>query len=294
MSSMGTGDVFAPQVAVDSIVEGLAGAIVLYGSPAVVVASNLGEVAGLKVNKLVDIPYFGMIPEFQIDVPENVGLVSEKGTETSEQARVRQAGVKVEWSEWVQLQQSARSRNLDPYVLFGNMITQRFTQACEKELIKVARDSLSADYINDASSDTITWDSIVDVRGKFGDEAKDVALISCHSKVKRDLLKLKDGNDRPLMVDAMNGAGGDIPRVQGVTLYESDLNYKSSANPALYDTLVMMRNSLALWHSMPTVEIKRDATANTNSIISWFFYIPYRYNKLPGRTRGGVGINRTR
>ena len=293
MSGMGTGDAFVPEVAVDSVVEGIAGATVLYGSPAVVVASNLGEVGGLKLGLLVNVPYFGMIPPFQMNVPEKVGLVPDKASETVEQSTVKQAGVKVEWSQWLQLVQQARSRNLDPYTLFANMVRQRFIHGVEKEIITAARTGLSSDYINDASSDTITWDSIVDTRYLGGDEA-DIQLISMHSKVKADSLKLKDGNDRPLFVDAMNGNQGDIPKIQGVTVKTSDLNYVSSANPPLYDTLVMQDNAMALWHSMPTIELDRDKTANMNYIVSWFFYVIHRYNKLPGKTKGGVFINRTR
>lgn len=291
--AMTMGDTFAPQVAVDTILTGLAGTPVLYGSPAVVVNSSLGSVGGLFKNKLVDIPYFGHLPAYQLDVPEKTALAPDGTTETSEQARVKQAGVRIAWSTWEGMCLQARERRLDPYTLFGQQIATQFVHAMENELITAARTGLSGSYIYDGSADTITWDSIVRTRLLLGDEARDTELISVHSKVKADLMLLKDGNDRPLLIDVLNVNAGNIPRVMNVPLLESDLNYVSSADPPLYDSLIIQRGALALWHSIPTIERNRVPESNIDELISWFWYVPYRYNKLPGKTRGGVLINRT-
>ena len=297
MANMLSKDIFIPEVATDAIIEGLAGMKVLYGSSAVVVQSDLESAGQLKVGRKVTIPYFGMIPPYQEDVPEGVGLVPDKSSETTEEAVMKRCGVRIEWSGWSQAILKARRENLDPYIVFASMLLERFRETVEKKLIVAARDGLGSDYINDVSGSspgTISWDSVVDTRFKIGDEANDIQLISMHSKVKKDALKLKDGEDRPLFVDAMNGDGGDIPRIQGVTVFTSDLNYKSSADPPIYDTLLMQRNSLVLWHSNPTIEPYRDPNADMNSLISWFYYIPYRYAKLPGKTKGGVLIHRSK
>lgn len=295
--SMTSTDIFVPQVAQDAIIEGLAGMKVLYGSPAVIVQSDLESAGALKVGAQVTIPYFGMIPPFQLAVPETVGLAAEKTSETTETAPIKQAGLRVEYSKWAEAVLKGRRDRIDPYVVFSGMIIERFREAAEQMLITTARTGLGSDYIHDISGNspgTIDWDSIVDARFKVGDEANDIQLMSMHSKVKKDALKLKDGEDRPLFVDAMNQGVGDIPRLQGVTVYTSDLNYKSSASPPIYDTLMFQRNSLVLWHSNPTIEEHRDPNSNMRSIMSWFYYIPYRYNKLPGKTKGGVIILRSK
>ena len=72
MSGGTSSDVFIPQVATDSIVAGISdeGVKVLYGSEAVNVSPTLGAQGMLKVGRKLTIPYFGMIPTWQDDVPE--------------------------------------------------------------------------------------------------------------------------------------------------------------------------------------------------------------------------------
>lgn len=295
--SMTSSDIFVPEVAQDAIIEGLSGMKVLYGSPAVVVQSDLESAGALKVGKEVTIPYFGMIPPYQLDVPETAGLAPEKTTETTETATIKQAGVRIEYSKWAEAVLKGRRDRIDPYVVFSGMILERAREAFEKMLITTARTGLASDYIHDISGTspgTIDWDAIVDARFLKGDEASDIELMSMHSKVKKDALKLKDGEDRPLFVDSLNQGVGDIPRMQGVMVYTSDLNYKSSDSPPKYDTLFFQRNALVLWHSNPTIEEHRDPLSNMRSIVSWFYYIPYRYKKLPGKTKGGVFVLRSK
>lgn len=297
MAFMKSSDLFVPEVATDAIIEGLAGMKVLYGSPAVVVQSDLETNGELKVGRRVKIPYFGMIPPFQVNVPEGAGLVPDKSSETTEEAEMNRCGVAIEWSDWAGAIQKAKRSRLDPFVVFAGMILERFREVVEQQLILTARTGLGSEYIHDisaASPGTIDWDSIVDTRYKIGDEANDIQLMSVHSKVKKDLLKLKDGDDRPLFLDPMNGNQADVPRIQGVAVYTSDLNYKSSDATPKYDTLLMQSNSLVLWHSNPTLDVYEDKKAGQSGIVSWFYYIPYRYNKLPGKTKGGVLIHRSK
>jgi hypothetical protein len=295
--SMTTNDIFNPEVATDAIIEGVAGAKVLFNSPAVIVQSDLETAGALKVARKVTVPYFGMIPPFQAKVPEGAGLQPDKSSETVEEAPMYQYGVAIEWSKWSEAVLKGRRDRIDPYIVFAGMVGERFREVMEQQLILTARDGLGSEYINDISGNspgTISWDSIVDTRYLGGDEANDIQLMSVHSKVKKDMLKLKDGEDRPLLIDAMNPNQGDVPRIQGVTVYTSDLNYKSSDSPPKYDSLMMERNSLVLWHSNPTIEPIRDGKANMNSIVCWFWAIVYRYKKLPGKTRGGVRIHRSK
>lgn len=295
--TMSSNDIFVPEVATDAIVEGLAGAKVLHGSEAVIVQSDLESAGALKVGRKITIPYFGMIPPFQAKVPEGAGLQPDKTSETVEEASMYQYGVSIEWSKWTEAILKGRRDRIDPYIVFAGMVRDRFREVMEQQLILTARTGLDSSYVNDISGNspgTISWDSIVDTRYLGGDEANDIQLMSVHSKVKKDMLKLKDGEDRPLLVDAMNQSTGDVPRIQGVTVFTSDLNYKSNDSPPKYDTLMMERNSLVLWHSLPTVEPIRDGKANMNSIVCWFWAIVYRYAKLPGKTRGGVRIHRSK
>lgn len=298
MSGGTSSDIFIPQVATDAILAGLSdeGMKVLYGSPAVVVDSSLAAQGEMKVGRKLTIPYFGMIPGWTDEVPENTAIEPVKATETVEEAVLKQMRVEVEWSSWQQMVLRGRSLRLDPYTLFASQAIERLGQAFEKRLIITARTDLSASYVNVAPADaskTIDWDSIADTKQLLGDAAKKIVMISAHSKVKTDLTKLKDAVGRPLLVDATAGTA-EIPRIQGLPLFESDFNYVSSDSPPKYDTLMLQKGALALWHSLPTVEAAKDIRSQTNVIVLNVFYIAYRYKHLPGGTKPGVLILRTR
>lgn len=296
MSGGTSSDIFIPQVATDAIAEGLrgTGAIVLYNSPAVVVNNTLGAQGQMKPGRKLTIPYFGHLGEMIENVPEGVGVEPFKpGPESVEEAAIEQACLPIEWSMWEQMVLRGRQLNLDPYLLMAQQATARMNQMFEKRLVKVAAASLDSGYINDvtAASKTLDWDVMADTRYLLGDIVGDIALMSAHSKVKKDLIKIKDSVNRPLFVDSY--AQGEIPRFQGVPVYMSDLNTKSSDDTPKYDTLLLQAGALALWHSMPFFKVEDDARANMTSLYLWVYYIPYRYNKLPGKNKGGVLIART-
>lgn len=298
MSGVSTGDIFIPQVAQDAIVAGVSdeGVKVLYGSRAVNVSATLGAQGQLKVGRKLTIPYFGMIGQWQDDVPEHVALDVDKATETVEESEVRRMGIGVEWSAWSEMILRGRQQNLDPYMLFSSQALMRLGQRFEQKLVTTAVTGLDSAYINAApanASKTIDWDNIADTKQLLGDAARKIVMMSVHSKVKTDLVKLKDSVNRPMFVDAMGGTN-EIPRLQGMPVFESDFNVKSADVPPKYDTLLLQEGALALWHTIPTVQIKTDPASDTKQIFLWVYYIAYRYKSLPGGTKPGVLILRTR
>ena len=298
MSGGTSSDVFIPQVATDTVIAGISdeGVKVLHDSEAVNVSSTLGASGMLKVGRKVTIPYFGMIPDWQDDVPEGTALNPDKATEVVEEASMKRMGVNIELSTWEEMVLRGRSLKLDPYTLFAAQAIERLGQAFERRLVTTAVTDLPSAYINAAPADaskTIDWDSIADTKQLLGDAAKKIVMMSVHSKVKTDLTKLKDAVGRPLLVDATAGTA-EIPRIQGLPVFESDFNKKSADSPAKYDTLLLQRGALALWHSLPTVKIWQDPRSETNQIILWVYYIAYRYKSLPGGSKPGVLILRTR
>ena len=298
MSGGTSSDVFIPQVATDTVVAGISdeGVKVLYGSEAVNVSSTLGASGMLKVGRKLTIPYFGMIPDWQDDVPEGTALNPDKATEVVEEASMKRMGVNIEFSTWEEMVLRGRSLKLDPYTLFAAQALERLGQAFERRLVTTAVTGLDSAYINAAPADaskTIDWDSIADTKQLLGDAAKKIVMMSVHSKVKTDLTKLKDAVGRPLLVDATAGTA-EIPRIQGLPVFESDFNKKSADSPPKYDTLLLQRGALALWHSLPTIDVWKDPRSQTNQIILWVYYIAYRYKSLPGGSKPGVLILRTR
>ena len=284
-------DSFVPDIAQEAIVEGIAGAIILYNSPAVIVRNDIITNGAMMEGEKIKIEYYGMIPPYQRNVPQATGLSAEKNVMTTEESPVYQHGLRVDWSKWYQCVERGKQLGKDPYVLFAQMFVQRFVHLAEDILIETARTDLPSAYINDVSGAALKmgWDQIADTKLKFGDEGDSIALMSVHSVVKNNLTKEKDSMNRPLYIDPMSGTS-DIPRIQGVAVKVSDKNYVSSG---VYDSLFLQPNAVAMRYSTPTLEPFRDPISNVEGLVSWVWTAALRYSKLPGKTRPGVGICRS-
>lgn len=285
-------DGFVDEIAQEAIVEGIAGAVVLYGSSAAIVRNDLVVNDAFRDGDEIDIVYYGMIPPYQRNVPQAVGLAPEKNTNTREKAPAYQHGLRVDWSKWYECQERGKRTGKDPYQLFAAMFVEQFVHLAEDILIETARTGLSSDYINDVSGAALKmgWDQISDTKLKFGDDGDRISLMSVHSVVKNNLTKEKDSMGRPLYLDPMNG-GSDIPRIQGVAVKVSDKNYVASGT---YDSLFLQPGAVAMRHSTPTIEPFRDPISNVQGLVSWVWTGAIRYKTLPGKTRPGVGICRSK
>lgn len=285
-------DSFVPDIAQEAIIQGIKGAVVLYGSPAVIVRNDLVVDSKMVVGDKIKFEYYGMIPPYEEEVPQGVALTPVKAANSTEQSPVFQHGLRVEWSMWYQCVERGKLTGQDPYVLYAAMFTKQFVQLAEKRLIVAARTGLDSAYINDISGNSLKmgWDAIADTKHKFGDEGEQVALMSCHSDVKNNLTKEKNSINQPLYVDPMSGSA-EIPRIQGVALKVSDLNIVESGT---YDTLFLRPNAVVMRHSNPTLEPWVDARSNSKGLISWVWMAEKRYQYLPGSIYPGVAICRSK
>ena len=285
-------DSFVPDIAQEAIAEGIAGAIVLYGSPAVILRNDLVTNGAMRDGDKVKVEYYGMIPPYMRNVPQSTGLAPEKGVNTTEEAPAYQHGLRVDWSKWFECVERGKRTGKDPYQLFASMFVQQFVHLAEDILIETARTGLDAAYIHDVSgaAKKMGWDEIADTKLKFGDDGDSISLMSVHSVVKNNLTKEKNAVGQPLYVEPMSGSS-EIPRIQGVTLKVSDKNYVSSGT---YDSLFLQPNAVAMRYSTPTVEPFRDPLSNVEGLVSWVWTASLRYAKLPGKTRPGVGICRSK
>lgn len=284
-------DSFVPDIAQEAITEGIAGAIVLYNSPAVILRNDLPRTMQMVDGDKIKVEYYGMVPPYQRNVPQATGLDAVKNTMSTEEAPAYQHGLRVDWSKWYQCLEAGKRNGKDPYVLFAAMFVERWRHLAEEILIETARTGLSSSYINDVSGSSLKmgWDQIADTKLKFGDEGDNIALMSIHSVVKNNLTKEKDSMNRPLYIDPMSGTS-EIPRIQGVAVKVSDKNYVSAG---VYDSLFLQPNAVAMRYSTPTLEPFRDPISNVEGLVSWVWTAALRYSKLPGKTRPGVGICRS-
>jgi hypothetical protein len=141
MGGVTTSDVFVPEVARDTIIAGTSdeGMPVLFGSEAVAVDGTLATQGALKVGRKLKIPYFGMIPDFQLDVPEGHALDTDKASETVEESEIQRAGVAIEYSTWTEMVMKGRAAGLDPYTLFSGQARERLRQMFERKLVTTGR-----------------------------------------------------------------------------------------------------------------------------------------------------------
>ncbi len=207
-----TTDLVIPSVLQDAIQGAFIGMKCLMGSPAAVVASTLPHTD--KVNaKVVTVPYFGLTGELE-DVGEGVSLTSKSISMSEESATVIRSGAKYNVNQWAQL----AAQYADPYGKASTDMVGMVERRGDKALITVAKAELPSS-MTITTANKISWDLVVDGKGKFGDEADDLALMAIHSKVKTDLYKLKDSSGRPLFVDV---DGGKLGSFCGVPLIVSD------------------------------------------------------------------------
>jgi hypothetical protein len=286
--------VLVSEVMEDAVKGAFAGLTILNGSDAVVINDSLPQTE--RGGSTVKVPYFDTIGEFD-DIAENDALVPQKITQTSESAVVVHSGKAIEATWWAQL---AAMKASDPYVEGARQIVTGMARRVDKALIDVAQAALPAMTVDLSvlPTSTITYDAVVDARMKFGDQQNDLAMICMHSKVYGDVLKLKDGNGRPLITESITEPKGDGPGPKtgpkvslffgGVPLYVSD---RLTAAAGVYSTLLLKKGSLVFWYNgQPRVKTGEDILADTQLAATHLYWVAYRYKRLAGSDKGGVSI----
>ena len=271
-----------PEILADAVAAGWPNRIALYGSAAVVESSTLPESA--RGGDTLKVPLFGSIGEFD-DVAEGVALTPATLTMTSETSTVQRAGKAVEMTTWAQM----AAMYADPYAEASRQIIEGARRKFDSALISKAAAPGTGGMgaiDHDASTATISYDAIVDALYKWGDDNNDVAAFVVHSKIARDLRKVKDSNGLPLFADPQ---GGGLPSVLGLPLIVSDRVPVITGSPVKYVSLLIKRGALALWYNrVPTIETDRDILADSTILATNIYYVAHRYGRLPNSDKAGV------
>lgn len=279
-------DLIIPQLLVEAIQGEFAGKRLLYGTGAVVTSDTLpGDKRG---GDTVTVPYFGTLGEADDIATEGDALTPEGINETSETATVVHSGKAFETTEWARM-----AANSDPYVEAARQLRIIMERRFDKALIDVATASLPGSYVNDVTGtpgQQLTYDVVADSTGLWGDQQENIVLIGVHSKVYRDLLKLKDSTGRNLLTMPSYGPEGFKPAsIYGVPVIVSDKCKVVAGSPNKYETLLIKSDALALWMAeAPKVKVGDDILADTNLIATHFYFAPYRYKRVRGSTHPGV------
>lgn len=188
----------------------------LIASGAAVVMGDMPK-GELEVGETIKVPYFGTIGKFEKIAVDGDPLTPKKLAQTQEQATVEHAGLAFEATRW-----SRSSAGKDIYEEGKDQMVEAGRRFMDEELVAKAYGTpLVKTYYSATTPITLGYDMTVDARmGLWGDEQDQIAAMVVDSKVYGDLLKMKDGNGRPLVTDSMRD--DEIPRFVGMPLVISD------------------------------------------------------------------------
>ncbi|HEX2879909.1 MAG TPA: phage major capsid protein [Polyangiaceae bacterium] len=189
-----------------------------------IINGSMPEGGPTSLGKKVTVPRFGVIGEFE-EVAENTpGVPSAIGME-SEESNITHDYLGFETTVWSQANgQLFANGSGDPYEEAARQIRLAANRRMDYRLITAAMASgVYAKTVYSASAPvTLTYDLAIDTRFEaFGDEQDDLAAIMVHSQVTKDLLKLKDGNGRPMLTSSQ-GEAGPLDTFAGLKVITSD------------------------------------------------------------------------
>lgn len=280
-------DLIYPEILADTIQGEFEGKNLLFGTPVAVVSNTLP--GGLTRGDKVKVPYFDTLGEMEDIEHEGDALTPEKLSQSDEEATVRHSGKAFERTEWARL--SARE---DPYIEAARQFIVIAQRRADKALIDKASEPLPGEFVNDISAGSgdaakFSYDALVDTVGAWGDQQEAIRLLGVHSKIYRDMLKLKDGFGRPLLV--LPTEAPDVPRFMGIPVYVSDKAKRvdRGSGNVVYECLIMKEASLAFWfQSTPRVLTGTDALADSELAAIHMYWVAHRYKRVRGSTKPGI------
>ncbi len=223
--------VLHPELLTEAVKAGLSGVACFEGTRCAVTNMSLSNGKGVAGTE-VKVPYFASLGEFEDITTDGDALTPALLEQSSEVATVQHSGKAFEITRF------AAGAVGDPYKEAARQIVAGAKRRFERALISVASDTTAWDHmlvdVYDAGTPKyLDYDRLVDAKVLFGDEAAEEEMtLFIASKVKGDLMRLKDSTGRPLLTDPTMGAPG---RFCGIPYRVSDL-LASSAFGAVTET----------------------------------------------------------
>lgn len=262
-----------PEILTDSIRTGLAGLTALLGTGAAIVNNSLPS--DKQGGDVVSIPYFNAMGKLD-EVAEGAPLVPRQLTTDKETAAVARAGIALDLTRWARMAAAG-----DPYAEASRQFVDAASRYADEKLILAAK---TTDLVADDSTVNFSYDGFVEAKQEFGDEIDNIAIVVMHSAVYGKLLKLKDGNSRPLIIDAITS--GDAPRFLGVPVKVSD---RLAPDGDVYSTLIVKKAALVFWfNGQPSIRGLPDVLKDSDLTSLNLYGVAYRYRNMPGLSKSGV------
>ncbi len=271
-------DLIVPEVLMEAVQGAFAGMQALNGSGAARV--NSGLPMDKRGGSTVKIPYFANLGDFEQILIEGGALTPAKLTMTSQEFPVEHWGKAFETTEWAEI----AANYADPYEEAARQIQVGAQRVIDQQLLVAALTTPLVHDVSAAGTPTINYDHVVDAKMQWGDEQEDVVQMGVHSKVFGDLVKLKDGNGKPLVTDPLNA---DLTRFAGLPLKISDRNARNAGPPVTYDSVLAKRGALACWYriSMGGLQADRDILADVRVAALHIYFACGLYDRVNGGTK---------
>lgn len=214
-----------PQILTDTVKGAFAQKNALMGSGlasqgAVVINDSFDVRDPRRIGTKVTVPYFGLIGDFVDNADGNASTPQSLG-EVDEEATVARSSLSVDITRWAHYGVAG-----DPYA----EATRQIQEAAQRRMDQVLLDNIlsSGNALTHQKYSATTpyymnWDMIVDAKSKWRDEQQDMVAMVVNSRTQADMLKLRDADGRPLLIDSMASAGpGQVMRFCGFPVVVSD------------------------------------------------------------------------
>ena len=274
-------DVFIPSLLADAIKTGFTGMSVMQGTGAAIVRTNMSEGAS-KVGSKVIIPYFTNMGEAEDVATDGGSLTPAALTSSTTEATVKHSGKAFEMTYL------AKSGAGDPYAEAAAQIVEACKRRIDKAIVDACSDETNwSSFITDGSASTFSIEALVDTMALFGDQPDDYAALVVHSKVRRDMYKIKDTTGRPILTDSQAGAP-PVLRAFGIPVVTSD-RVKSTAG--VYSNLLLKKGAIGVWiDGNPKVLTQVQALSDSEVVAAHIYWCANRYTIMPGSDKPGVAI----
>ncbi|GEM50021.1 phage major capsid protein [Deinococcus cellulosilyticus] len=281
MTTTTKNSVFIPEVLADTLPSVFAGRKALYGTGIVVVNPGLDS---RSLGEKVQVPYFNSLGEFEDLATDGDELTPAELTSADDESPVLHSGKAFSITKWAQMAAAG-----DPYQEAANQISEGAFRRFDKALIdKATTTTLIKDLTGEATK-TFNWNGFVEAKLLWGDEQDGMVLMIVHSKVYGDMLKEKDEQGRPLLVDMRDGT---LPRYGGIPVAVSDrckVIPAAGETPAKYESYIGKKGALALWYNSDFgLDTDKNILKDSKEAAVHIYYVAHLYRRCAGGTKPGI------
>jgi hypothetical protein len=213
-------NVIIPDLFTEAVQGVFAGGVTALWGTGVAVVNDTFTGDSSAIGSQIKVPYFSSIGEFQDVVKDGDALVPQQLSQSMELATVVHAGLAFEVTKWAR-----SSIGKDIYDEGARQVLEAGIRKADSYLIAAAsnataKGALVKSVYSPSNPRTLDWDLLIDGKMLWGDEQENIALITVHSKVLGDLLKLKRTDGSPLLVEPRTE--GALPTMMGIPIGVSD------------------------------------------------------------------------